>query len=124
LVGQNPDVLWSEEEQGGCDGALAHTVLAGGTELAEVVDEAEVHGAPVRAICRGVDELLAVVGSSGEVLERHPSVFGLGKCASGRPAVGRGEVALCCRRGCYSENRSDCRELHDQEAMKIVRLPL
>ena len=69
MVGQHPHVLRPEEEKRGREGRLGHPGLAGGTELAKVVDQAECHGPPCRAVVCRVDEVLAIVWRRGEVLE-------------------------------------------------------
>lgn len=79
LVGEDPDVLGLEEEQSRGDSGRAHAGLGGGTELVEVGDGAEGHGSPAGAEDSSVDQLAAVVGSDGEVLERLPAVLGLGE---------------------------------------------
>ncbi|KAI6766029.1 hypothetical protein HG530_007099 [Fusarium avenaceum] len=94
LVSQNPDVLGLEEEQGRGNGQRVHAGLGGGTELVDVGDGAEGHGAPAGAEDGGVDELAAVVGRDGEVLEREPRGLGLGEGIAGCPLVAGGESTL------------------------------
>lgn len=75
LVGKNPSLLGSKVEEGGSDGAAnGHLVLLSRCQLVEVADGREAHGAVVLAIVgRCVHELLAVVGSNGEILKGNPS---------------------------------------------------
>lgn len=94
LVSQDPDVLRLEEEQGGGNGQRVHAGLSGGAELVDVGDGTEGHGAPAGAEDGGVDELAAVVGRDGEVLEGEPGGLGLGEGVAGCPLVARGEGAL------------------------------
>ncbi|CAM5664920.1 hypothetical protein SGRIM128S_07344 [Streptomyces griseomycini] len=95
LVGEHPDVLRREVEERGCDGRVGHRVLAGRAHLRPVGEQAEVHRTPPRPrVVRGrVDELPAVVGGDGEVLERDPPLPGLRQRARRRPAVARREIA-------------------------------
>jgi hypothetical protein len=96
LVGQDPDVLGREvEERGGHGGEAAHGVLRGGGHVAPVGEGAEVHAEVLvaRVVGGGVDEVLAVVGCDGEVLEVGPSGLGLDERLGGGPLVGRWQGA-------------------------------
>lgn len=75
LVGEDPGGLGLEVEQGRSDSSLGHGGLASGAHLREAAESAKGHGAVLgrRIAESGVNEVLAVDGSSGEVLERRPA---------------------------------------------------
>jgi hypothetical protein len=79
LVSENPDTLGLEVEEGRGNSSAAHLGLGSRAELAEVRDGAEADRLPRGLESSGVDELLAVVGSDGEVLEVLEAVLGLGQ---------------------------------------------
>ena len=96
LVGEDPDVLGLKVEERWRDGrGLLHGVLAGGGHVGPVGEEAKGKGPPAvaRVVVCGVDEVLAVEGRVGEVLERGPARLGLGEGLGGRPGVGRRQAA-------------------------------
>ena len=73
LVSKDPDALGSEVEQGRGDGGSGHLGLSGSGELVEVADGRESHGSVGRTVVSGVDDVLAVVGGGGKVLEGNES---------------------------------------------------
>lgn len=79
LVGQNPHVLGTVEEERRGHGGLGHGGLGRRAHLVEVVKEPERERAPFRAlvVVRGVNQVPAIVVGVGEVLERSPAVLGL-----------------------------------------------
>lgn len=79
LVSQDPDTLGSEVEEGRSDSNAGHGSLGSRAELAEIGDGAEANGLPGVAEGSGVDELLAVVGSDGEILQALEGGLGLGQ---------------------------------------------
>lgn len=94
LVSEDPSVLGLEVEEGGGDGGLCHGGLGDGAHLREGAERAKGHGAVVGAIgVGGVDEVLAVDGGGGEVLERSPAALWLGEDVAGSPRVGGGQSA-------------------------------
>lgn len=95
LVCKDPDALGCEVEERRSDGAAAHSVLAGTAHLAEVAEEAEVHGTIGVFVLGGIHEMLALVRSNGEVLEGGPAALGLCENAAGGPAVAGREITLC-----------------------------
>lgn len=110
LVGEDPDVLGAEVEQGRGDGGVVHLVLAGAAHVGPVGEEAEVHGAIVAAVvvC-AIDEVLAVVGDMGEVLEGDPARLWLCENARVSPPVRGWQAAgSISSRDCESEERQGC----------------
>ncbi len=98
LVREDPRLLGGEVEEGGCDGARGHGILAGRGHAGPVREEAEGHGAPARPVRRPVHEVLAIVGDVGEVLERDPARLGGCQGAARGPLVSRRETARGLRR--------------------------
>ena len=113
LVGKNPDVLGGEVEEGRGNSSEAHAVLRGRGHLAPVAEGTEVHGSILAAsvVVGSVENVLAVVGGGGEVLERSPTRLGLGKDTRVGPLVGSGKLAVLGRR-----SRSQERERSRGEA--------
>jgi hypothetical protein len=91
LVGEDPSGLRLKVEQGRSNSGLGHGGLAGGAQLREAGDSTKAHRAVLgRGIAEsGVNDVLAIERSSGEVLERGPSTARLSERLAGSPLVGR-----------------------------------
>lgn len=112
LVAQNPDLLGRVVEEGGGNGVEAHAVLRGRGHVAPVGEGAEVHGAILAAgvVVGGVDNVLAVQGGGGEVLERGPARLGLSESTGRGPLVRGGQLAARGRRSRSQEREGSSRE--------------
>jgi hypothetical protein len=90
LVGEDPSSLGFEVEQGRSNSSFGHGGLAGGAQLGEAGDSAKAHGAVLgRCIAEGgVDDVLAIDRSGGEVLERGPPIARLSEGLARSPLVG------------------------------------
>jgi hypothetical protein len=77
LVAKNPDLLGCKVEQSGRDSRALHVVLAGGSHVGPVFEDAKVHRS-VRAVVdsAAVHEVLPFVRNMSEIFERSPVVHG------------------------------------------------
>jgi hypothetical protein len=114
LVRKNPDLLGREVEQSGRNGVEALSGLAGRGKVGPVVDKSEAEGAVLatRAGSGTVDELLAVVLSSSEVLKGGPAVLGGSERTSGAPSVLGRKSALRGGGGSSHGGEEDVGEMH------------
>jgi hypothetical protein len=99
LVREDPDALGRKVEDGRRDSGATHDVLSSGAHVGrEVGERGEHHGAVGGAgvVCRGVDEVLAIIGDVSEVFESGEA--GLWRCegAGGRPFVGCRKSGFFC----------------------------
>lgn len=101
LVGQNPDTLWLEVEQGWSYGAEACGRLTSGCHVRPVRKGAKAHGAVI-SLCVGsgrIDNMFAVRDDIGEVLECSPSGLWGGESIGRSPTICRRKSAFCVDKG-------------------------